>query len=143
MTAQRSEDIATPVQRYMQVEDSEFAAVSEGRIRIRIGAFIFMGALMVAIVRLAELSLISPQVSASVTEASQAATRADIVDRNGRVMATTLATYALYARPRYVWDTDETTEALMTVFPAEELYVKYSNNRLAMWLSLVRYCQRS
>ena len=36
----------TLVQRQMEVADSEFAAVSEGRIRIRIGAFLVLFALL-------------------------------------------------------------------------------------------------
>lgn len=104
-----------PVQRYMQVEDSEFAAVSEGRIRIRIGAFIFIFALVIAMIRLGEVSLFSPKLKSSFHTANASITRADIVDRNGTVLATTLATYALYARPRYIWDAEETAQELSSV----------------------------
>ncbi len=106
------------MRRQMQVADSEFAAVSEGRIRIRIGAFIFLFALLVAIIRLGEVSLFSGTVNGWSNGGSQVASRADIVDRNGQVMATTLATYALYAKQRYVWDADETAAALTKVFPS-------------------------
>ncbi|MGJ8563460.1 MAG: peptidoglycan D,D-transpeptidase FtsI family protein [Alphaproteobacteria bacterium] len=118
-----------PIPRRMRVEDSEFAAVSEGRIRIRIGAGIFLFALLVAIIRLGELSLFSPITGGGIRGETSPITRADIVDRNGQVMATTLATYALYARPRYVWDAEETADAIASVLPA--LDAESARDRLA------------
>ncbi len=103
--------------RQMLVADSEFAAVSEGRIRIRIGAFIFLFALLIAVLRLAEISFLSPKFVHASSAVSETPTRADIVDRRGEVLATTLATYALYAKPRYIWDAEETAIALARAHP--------------------------
>lgn len=109
--------VGAPVRRQMQVADSEFAAVSEGRIRIRIGAFIFMFALLVAIIRLGEISLFGGKSGASLFGEGGIAARADIVDRNGQVLATTLETYALYSKQRYIWDIDETARELVQRLP--------------------------
>ncbi len=107
----------TPVQRYMQVADSEFAAVSEGRIRIRIGAFIFLFALFVAIIRLGEVALLGDKSDRSLHFGETVEVRADLVDRHRQVLATTLETYALYSRQRYIWDEAETAEALVERLP--------------------------
>lgn len=43
--------------------------------------------------------------------------RADILDRNGDVLATSITTYTLYANPAEIWDADETTRAIRRIFP--------------------------
>lgn len=43
--------------------------------------------------------------------------RADIVDRNGELLATTVRAYVLAAEPRNVWNAAETADALRNVFP--------------------------
>jgi cell division protein FtsI (penicillin-binding protein 3) len=43
--------------------------------------------------------------------------RADIVDRNGVLLATTVRAYALTATPGRVWNVEETADALQRVFP--------------------------
>lgn len=44
-------------------------------------------------------------------------TRADLVDRNGVLLATTVRAYALTAIPQRVWNPQETATALMRLFP--------------------------
>jgi cell division protein FtsI (penicillin-binding protein 3) len=46
-----------------------------------------------------------------------AASRADVVDRNGRLIATNLVHYGLYVDPDEVWDVAETRRALLSVMP--------------------------
>ena len=43
--------------------------------------------------------------------------RADIVDRNGELLATTVRSFALTAEPHRVWDANETADVLRGVFP--------------------------
>lgn len=45
------------------------------------------------------------------------ATRADIVDRNGELLATSVASYSLWANPRLIWDAEKVADGLMTQFP--------------------------
>ena len=107
----------SPTRRQVLVADSEFAAVSEGRIRIRIGAAIFLFALGVAILRLAEVSLLTSSNKTSYLTKAAVVSRANIVDRQGELLATTLETYALYARAKYIWNVEETARELASVFP--------------------------
>lgn len=45
------------------------------------------------------------------------AARADLVDRNGQMLAVDLLHYGLYIDPREIWDTNETRAALMKTVP--------------------------
>ncbi|MFN9926662.1 MAG: peptidoglycan D,D-transpeptidase FtsI family protein, partial [Phenylobacterium sp.] len=45
------------------------------------------------------------------------ASRADLVDRNGRMLAADLLHYGLYINPREIWDTAETRQALSRTLP--------------------------
>lgn len=65
------------------------------------------------------------------------ASRPDIVDRNGQVLATDINTSSLFAEPRRIVDADEALEKLLTVLP--DLNVEQTYNRLQsdagfMWL---------
>jgi len=105
-----------PVRRQKHVADDENVAVSEGRIRIRIGAVIFMITLAIAIIRMAEVSLLTPSKGAFSANGSDRVVRADMVDRNGELLATTLENYDLYARKKFIWNSDETAQKLSGLF---------------------------
>ena len=105
-----------PVRRLKQVKDSDYTAVSEGRIRIRIGAVIFMFALMVAVVRMAEVSLLSPSNKSFYPAKSGPVTRADIVDRNGVLLASTIEGFDLYINRSETWNPSETATKISELF---------------------------
>jgi cell division protein FtsI (penicillin-binding protein 3) len=50
-------------------------------------------------------------------DGSASAARADLVDRNGAMLAADLLHYGLYLDPREIWDTAETRRALMAALP--------------------------
>ena len=63
--------------------------------------------------------------------------RADVVDRNGVLLATNLATASLFANPRKVIDPDETARQLATVLPSlheGEVARRLKSNRSFIWL---------
>jgi cell division protein FtsI (penicillin-binding protein 3) len=63
--------------------------------------------------------------------------RADIVDRNGRLLATNLDTFSLYAHPRQMIDPARTATQLAAIFPemdAEELLADFTGQRRFLWL---------
>ena len=101
----------------LQVTNTEHDAVREGRTRIRIGAATFALALAIAGLRLGEVALFTPDASALVLPDAVTAERADITDRNGELLATTLETYSLYAEPGRVWDAEEAARAIVGARP--------------------------
>ena len=69
--------------------------------------------------------------------ASISAARADITDRNGRILATNLSTYALYAHPRQMIDPVRVAGELAKLFPdmkAADLERRFTDGRSFIWL---------
>ena len=124
-----------PNRRRMDVQDDEFISVSEGRIRIRIGVVIFMSVLILVILRLAEVSLFGDKLGARNLPQAITTTRADIIDRRGEVLATTLQTFSLYAEPRRIWNVEETARQIVSV--RSELDYDIIKERLASDRSFV------
>lgn len=65
------------------------------------------------------------------------ASRPDIVDRNGEVLATDIKTSSLFAEPRHIVDADEAIEKLSTVLPEldyEQTYNKLRSGAGFVWL---------
>ena len=63
--------------------------------------------------------------------------RSDIVDRNGRILATNLQTHSLYAHPQDMIDPAYAASGLAEIFPeldAEELLADFSGERRFMWI---------
>ena len=101
----------------LQVANDEYDAVREGRVRIRIGAALFCAALGLAALRLGEVALLTPNLAPRAAAPSLPPARADITDRHGELLATTLTTYALIAEKPRLWDVDETVDALIRLRP--------------------------
>ncbi|KEG19228.1 peptidoglycan D,D-transpeptidase FtsI family protein [Bartonella bacilliformis] len=67
----------------------------------------------------------------------QLATRPDIIDRNGRLLATDITTYSLFAEPRRIIDVDETIELISTVLPKldfQEIYKRLKSKSGFSWI---------
>jgi len=63
--------------------------------------------------------------------------RADIVDRNGRILATNLETHALYAHPKDMVDPVQTAHELAQIFPElkeEQLVKDFTGARKFVWI---------
>ena len=81
----------------------------------------------------------SQPVEPSVASSGQAITaqRADITDRNGRVLATNLATHALYAHPPHMVDKARAAEELAKIFPdlnPQKLLADFTGKRKFLWI---------
>ena len=76
-----------------------------------------------------------PQASASGAEILSQ--RADITDRNGRILATNMLTHALYAHPKDMVDPARVARELAQLFPemnADDLLRRFSGGTKFMWL---------
>ena len=63
--------------------------------------------------------------------------RSDIVDRNGRILATNLQTHSLYAHPQDMIDPVAAANGLAAIFPelkAEELIADFTGARRFLWI---------
>ncbi len=63
--------------------------------------------------------------------------RSDIVDRNGRILATNLQTHSLYAQPPQMVDPRAAADGLAAIFPemdADELYKDFTGSRKFLWI---------
>lgn len=64
--------------------------------------------------------------------------RADIHDRNGELLATSVSVYSLFADPRAIWDAEDVAAALSGVFPdldAAEITARLENRaRAFVWI---------
>lgn len=88
--------------------------------RMRLGILIAVFAVIYGVVaaRLVQYGLAEPVATAWInTGATAVASRPDIVDRNGTLLATDLNMVSLYADPRRIVDPDEVVEKLATVIP--------------------------
>ncbi len=123
--------------RSMALLDISEAAVSEGRIRIRISLILFLSMIAIVLVRLAEVALLSPDDHRRYQPQELVQYRADITDRHGRLLATTLSSYSLYAEPARIWNSDETAAALVSIRPDLDLArvtQQLASDRAFVWI---------
>lgn len=109
---------------------------AEGRLLLLgagfVAAFLTVGARMGL---LAATEPMEPQTA--VAGASIVAQRADITDRQGRILATNLVTHSLYAQPQQMVDPEGAAEKLAAIFPdldAERLKADFGGPRKFLWV---------
>jgi cell division protein FtsI (penicillin-binding protein 3) len=102
-----------------------------------LAAIFFMGYALIG-ARMGMLAMTPPEEPANFQAEQIAAERADIVDRNGRLLATNLLTNALYAEMRHMVDGRRAARELAHIFPefdAERLAARLTDpNRRFVWL---------
>ncbi|PHS40212.1 MAG: penicillin-binding protein [Robiginitomaculum sp.] len=121
----------------LNVLDEELKLVRQTRVRIIMGMLVFGLFFMILVSRLAEISLLRAPKAVSGMTVNTVKSRADIVDRNGELLATSLMTYSLGADPRKVWDPVASTEAIISALPGLDPAVvegRLSSNKSFIWL---------
>ncbi|MGB3501450.1 MAG: penicillin-binding protein 2 [Mesorhizobium sp.] len=104
--------------------------------RVAITAALFFGVYGVIGGRLVYLGIQEPKVQTALN-GRVVASRPDIVDRNGEVLATDIKTASLYAEPKNILDADEAIELLSTVLPdldPESTFNKLKSGSGFVWL---------
>ena len=111
-------------------------ARAEGRLLL-LGLMFFAGFVMVG-ARMGVLASSEPrEPRAAVSTTSILSQRADIVDRQGRILATNIGTYSLYVQPRLMIDKPRAARELALVFPdleANGLLARFQGKRRFLWI---------
>ncbi|TGU93837.1 penicillin-binding protein 2 [Mesorhizobium sp. M00.F.Ca.ET.151.01.1.1] len=118
------------------VEGAGKATGGKGKARIVMTMAVFFGIFSTISGRLVYLGFQTPDLSGG-PQSRVTASRPDIVDRNGEVLATDIKTASLFAEPRRIVDADEAIEKLSTVLPEidyEQTYHKLKSGAGFVWL---------
>ena len=117
------------------------ADVELGRTRLLITSALFAAAFAVVAIRLVDVTLLGERKASRLAEESGTAihktSRADIVDRNGGLLATSLKTASLFANPRVIPDAAEAAASLVDILPdLDEVHTRtrLSNNSTFVWI---------
>ncbi|MGN7293359.1 peptidoglycan D,D-transpeptidase FtsI family protein [Rhizobium sp. SAFR-030] len=111
-----------------------------GQARNRVGLIMFGFVCFYCVIggRLAYYGMREPETTSSIMPADRLmASRPDILDRNGEVLATDIRTVSLFAEPHKIVDADEVIEKLRLVLPdldAKQIYNKLSSKSRFQWL---------
>lgn len=130
-------EIGAPVPLTFEGTRKSAGGQTRNRLAIMIGAFTIVYAVIGG--RLVQYGMTAPQTVASIMRADNTvASRPDILDRNGEVLATDVRTVSLFVEPHKVVDPDEALELLTTVLPnldTKATYKKLTHKSRFQWLS--------
>ncbi len=125
----------------VRVDGTTKQALDTGRTRLLVAAMSFTLAFALIGWRLIDLGLMAeqhePSLARSLSSDALETGRADIVDRNGIVLATTMPTASLYANPKHIRNPERAAERLAEVLPElspAHLRAKLGSERSFVWL---------
>ncbi len=111
-------------------------SMAEGRLFVM--GLLFVTAFLTVGLRMGTLAATQPQEPEGRSNAPAIlAQRADIVDREGRVLATNLVTHALYAQPPMMIDPQGVADKLVKIFPdlnRDRLIKDFTTGRKFVWI---------
>ncbi len=121
--------------RHEEMRD-KFRRRSEGRLLV-LGVFFFCVFALVG-ARMGVLAMSEPgEPRTAASGTNIVAQRADIVDRQGRILATNLSTYSLYAQPPLMIDKRRSARELVAIFPdldEQKLVKQFTGKRKFLWI---------
>ncbi len=125
----------------VRLEGDRKQALDVGRNRLLVAGAVFTAGFIVIGARLADLALIERAAEPSLARSGAgpvfSAGRADLVDRNGVLIATSLATASLSADPKVVPDAERAARRLVAVLPdlsKAVVVAKLRSSRRFVWL---------
>jgi cell division protein FtsI (penicillin-binding protein 3) len=131
-----------PVNETVSLEGNLKQALETGRNRLLVTGVMFMIAFVAIGIRLVELSAFGvgtqARLAQQIPSTSIAVERADIIDRNGVVLATSLPTASLYADPKDIMNPKEAADKLAGVFPeinSDKLLLKLKSKSRFVWVN--------
>ena len=121
------------------LEGAAKAAMARTRSRLNFSIIAFGVVFAVLFGRLVEVTMLreGQERKTARVETNVAYYRADIVDRNGEILATDLQSASLYADARVIWDPAETAQALAGVLPtvdATALTKRLATRQAFVWI---------
>ncbi len=109
---------------------------AEGRLLV-LGAAFFLAFMTIGL-RMGTLSQAVPEEPRAIAQGNPIiGQRSDIVDRNGRILATNLETHSLYAHPQDMLEPERAAQELVAIFPEldeERLLKDFTGERKFVWI---------
>ncbi len=114
-------------------------SLETARVRLWVATILFLFGLLAVFGRLVDLTLLrsGEELSGGARHPAFAAGRADITDRNGTLLATTLVTSSLYANAKKVQNPQEAAKKLVALFPQlkeETVLARLKSDKSFVWL---------
>ena len=117
-------------------------ALDVARTRLLVAAAVFSFGILIIIGRLVELTVIrhgeEPSIADQDLTKGLRTGRADILDRNGQLLATTITTSSLYANAKQISNPQEAAQKLLTVLPnlnAKDTLNRLKSDRPFIWIA--------
>ncbi len=123
-----------------EIKDARNAAMDMTRNRLMVVIMMFAAAFLFLGVRTVDLGLVEDIVEANNFDRAfepVLPARADVVDRNGAILATNLETASLYANPRQIQEPEVAARQLVRILPElseADVLTKLRSNRHFVWL---------
>jgi cell division protein FtsI (penicillin-binding protein 3) len=135
--AQRAQPVINPIALQPEPDGMQRRALETSHHRLMLGLGLFTVAFLVIAARLAMVTLMPGDDEGVRIAAAPAAARADIIDRNGVVLATSLTTASLFANPQQIRDAEGTALALNEILPelpVDTTAAKLAGDKTFVWL---------
>ncbi|MBI2254896.1 MAG: penicillin-binding protein 2 [Proteobacteria bacterium] len=135
--AQRAQPVINPIALQPEPDGVQRRALEVSHNRLMLGLGLFTVAFVVIAARLAMVTLMPGDHDAMRVAVAPSADRADILDRNGVVLATSLTTASLYANPHQIRNPDEVAVQLADVLadlPEGPTAAKLAADKSFIWL---------
>lgn len=139
--ATRLSDVLRSLPARLRLEGTAKQSIETARHRLVVGGVLLTVAFAVVSLRLVDVTTLrearEPRIGQAHRVAPVERERADIVDRNGELLATSLTTASLYANPKLVLDANDAAMKLARAVPGiseREILQRLSSDRSFVWL---------